>query len=815
MGNYKAKTYITAALIIVLVFAISFLFTVLYSQLLVDDYRNMYDISAENVNGELNAHTETLKSKAAQVDADAPVVPVGVLYAGSYVVAEGSALGSATYVDAEGNIITGNFSAVGSVSSDGGVAILPLNEILSGTDVTDNCFVAISQNEDGIRQNFVISDVTLFNTKVENYAFKDVIVLSADGALLFSLSGADRAAFIKNFTQNNNNEEMFLNGGAFNFSASYQGDDTVFFIAEKGGNTGFRICGSVLSEDFNAHTMSIILLIILEILIIIIFALAGMFIMNIFYRRNMDAYINTRVPMNYYDIKVSRSGEIVSANKRFTENFDVKDITEFLLSESMRLDKKISESQPIFVKLDGKDGREYFIDFVPFKTVFGYRLVGGDSSPFLQDYHEFKQKKLVDPYTSLPVRGELEKEIENVLLEGRGISCLIGKIAPANTEKIMLMLGENLSQQLISLYAKHLDNVLRKYGKIYSVGSQAFMFYTDNMEKANELIADIQEIMKQLSEVFKINDNIIKIDSCCGFVVVDSKNKEISMDNIQYNCEIAFKYANDNQKMRYYILRNFKFDAQNTDFTEKGLVLKMIENGEFEIYYQPQYEINTMKLSGFEALLRIVSERKKEIRVDKLISIAEQYGGMVELGRFVYENAMDFAKEIQGSDVEIAINVSAIQLMQIGFTEYFLEAYRERNLERGALNIEITEGTMIHSFDEVAAKLNILKENGIGTHIDDFGVAYSSMLYLQRLPVSVVKIDKSLIDEIVINEGNMVITKGIIQIAKDLKMKCIAEGVESTEQRDVLKTINCDYMQGFLMSKALTHEDALKLVKEK
>ncbi|MDR0426936.1 MAG: EAL domain-containing protein [Clostridiales bacterium] len=838
MGHYKQKSYITAALVVVLVVAIAFLFGILNSNTALDSFAASTDIVLQKIESELDRFADGLLAAAETLDdRDIHTVPDGLLGAGRFTRTQGGE-GAAAYfdtlfLDADGTgdgsgderaaqavsltpFMQTHIAAGDSLIVEIGAGLFVDRDVDAGGAGATYFFASRRVAEDADDYVFVIADTRGFFDALPDYDFTDVYLLDAEGKLVTAKSGVSPRPFALGFSERTDVRSRFVSGEAFSFRGHFLEADSFFvLLAAPESAASVRVCGVLPQDTVNRFTNSFTLQMILVSVSMVLICLAGLVFLNRSYRNQYDVLVRTRTPINYYEVKVNRHGEILSAGKSFKENFDVAELNTHLINDAIKLNKEIADSQPIFVKLDGKDGNEYYLNFIPFRTATGFKLIGGNSSRFLRDYHEFKQKKQIDPYTNLPVRDELEKEIERVMDEGNGIRCMIGKITPANTEKISVMLGEYLYQQLIVQYSRHIESVLKKYGKLFSLGSQGFMFYTDDMDRANELINVIQEIMKQLSEVIKINDNIINVDSCCGFVVLDARNNDVNMDNIIYNCEIALKNATDNKKTRYYILRNFKYDGQHTDFTAKGLVLKMIENGEFEMYYQPQYRLKDMRLSGFEGLLRIVSERRKEIGIDKLISIAEQYGGMVELGRFVYESAMAFAKEIQGSGIEIAINVSAVQLMQIGFTEYFLEAYREKKLDRGSFNIEITEGTMVHSFDEVAAKLNILKENGVGTHIDDFGVAYSSMLYLQRLPVSVVKIDKSLVDEIVGSKGNAIITQGIINIAKNLDMKCIAEGVESREQIELLEQMNCDYIQGFLMSKALNHDQALELVKER
>ncbi|MDD3947464.1 MAG: EAL domain-containing protein, partial [Clostridia bacterium] len=243
-------------------------------------------------------------------------------------------------------------------------------------------------------------------------------------------------------------------------------------------------------------------------------------------------------------------------------------------------------------------------------------------------------------------------------------------------------------------------------------------------------------------------------------------------------------------------------------------LIDMVDNGEIEAYFQPQYSLSENKIVGFEALCRIIGPKSAEINVGELISIAEQYGGMIDLGNYICDRAMAFAAEIQDSGIQIAVNVSPIQLMQAGFTSVFLDMFHKHKLKEGVFNIEITEGAALYSFEEAVAKLTIIKNRGVGIHIDDFGVAYSSMLHLKLLPATLLKIDKSLVDDIVESEDAKSIIRNIITLGKDLRLDIIAEGVEKQDQMDLLRELKCDMVQGYVISRAVPRLKAIELIKE-
>ena len=166
-----------------------------------------------------------------------------------------------------------------------------------------------------------------------------------------------------------------------------------------------------------------------------------------------------------------------------------------------------------------------------------------------------------------------------------------------------------------------------------------------------------------------------------------------------------------------------------------------------------------------------------------------------------------------GTGVSVSLNVSLIQLMQTGFVDNFLKLYRFYDLKAGALCLEITESFLVQTIDETLKKLCILKENGINVHLDDFGKAYSSFNYLQKLPISAIKIDKTFVSDIEKNRYSEFITKTIIDISNNLNLKSICEGVETEEQLKIVSSYGCETVQGFLISRSVDENTARDMIK--
>jgi EAL domain-containing protein (putative c-di-GMP-specific phosphodiesterase class I) len=225
-----------------------------------------------------------------------------------------------------------------------------------------------------------------------------------------------------------------------------------------------------------------------------------------------------------------------------------------------------------------------------------------------------------------------------------------------------------------------------------------------------------------------------------------------------------------------------------------------------EVYYQPQIDLETNRVTGLEALLRWTSHELGPVSPYRFIEVAESNRFIIPLGDWVLSQACGFIRELHDSGydgMKISVNISIIQIMQADFVDKVKKTLELYQLEPDCLELEVTETVLIKSLDVVFHKLKQLDEMGIGIALDDFGKGYSSLNYLRQLPIKVLKIDKSFIDHITMVCEQKEITKHIIHMGKALGMTIIAEGVETQDQMMHLRKYQCDTIQGYYYSKPL------------
>lgn len=238
-------------------------------------------------------------------------------------------------------------------------------------------------------------------------------------------------------------------------------------------------------------------------------------------------------------------------------------------------------------------------------------------------------------------------------------------------------------------------------------------------------------------------------------------------------------------------------------------------NKNFCLYFQPQYETGTKRLRGVEALVRWKDEDNKMISPSVFIPIAEKNGAIIPIGKWVIEESLRRYVEWKRKyayPLIMSINISSIQYQRKDFVARLLETLQKYEVEPGEIELEITESVLIEDFAEVKEKLLQLREYGIRISLDDFGTGFSSLSYLNGLPIDTLKIDKSFVDKVCTDESTRIITEMIVSMVDKLGYETVAEGVETEEQFCYMKQIGCDIIQGFLLGKPMPADEIEKLL---
>ena len=234
------------------------------------------------------------------------------------------------------------------------------------------------------------------------------------------------------------------------------------------------------------------------------------------------------------------------------------------------------------------------------------------------------------------------------------------------------------------------------------------------------------------------------------------------------------------------------------------------------VYYQPKVQPSTQRVLGMEALVRWREKDGTMISPAEFIPMAEETGLIVQLGQYVLAESCKALQDIQDKfsfPLTVSVNLSPLEFKQPDIVENILNVIKTHHLLASSIEIEITETAMMTDLNSTVKKLNILKEAGLSIAIDDFGTGYSSLYYLKNLPISTLKIDKSFIDDIAIDQNDANLVETIILMAKNLGLAVVAEGVETKEQLELLEKYNCELIQGYYYAKPMPLSDLICYLK--
>ncbi len=416
-----------------------------------------------------------------------------------------------------------------------------------------------------------------------------------------------------------------------------------------------------------------------------------------------------------------------------------------------------------------------------------------------QYYQRLKESAITDVQTGFLNRTGFNESfsiaLETARYNKKNAALLILDID--NLQSINDSRGYNEGDSLIQGVCEVLKQFENHGVQIFRYGDDEFALIINNFDTEDSLANFIDCIYESFQ---------IKQISVSGGISFFPSNSELSEELIRF-ADMALQYAKKNGKNNF---TYFEPDMQRLFIQKLTLQSKMttalLENS-FSQYYQPQFDINTGKLRGFEALIRWTDAELGNIPPSIFIPIAEETGLIIPIGRWILRTAVKTLKKWQEKyhfDGVMSVNISPIQLLQDNFIEELDEIVKNEKIDPTLLEIEITEGVFIHKMEETVEKLKAIRERGIRVSLDDFGTGYSSLSYLQSLPLNTLKIDKSFINDITSKDGVQAnITSSIIKMVGNMGLETIAEGVEYPEQLDLLTHFKCNIVQGFLRGKPM------------
>ena len=374
-----------------------------------------------------------------------------------------------------------------------------------------------------------------------------------------------------------------------------------------------------------------------------------------------------------------------------------------------------------------------------------------------------------------------------------------------NFKQINDTLGHEAGDELLCEVATTWNNIPSKFPfTVCRLGGDEFaiIYETTNKDVTTEFIINVLHSITMLQSNFAAS-----VSASAGLALYDEDTSDLQQllsyaDTAMYKAKLGGKndYYFFDQDMYQEIMKRY--------LTEKDLK-NALKNESFEMLYQPQYEISSHKLVGFESLIRLRNKKGEYINTQQFIQIAEKSGLIYDIDMWVMRNVMKQTRDfvILHPEVEISINVSGKHITNKGFVEKVIDSLSETGFPPKNLKIEITESSYIRYIDEAVQVIQRLKVLGIKTALDDFGTGFSSLNYLSKMPVDMLKIDKSFVDKMLIKENDRSFVDTIIKLGHIMGCKVIAEGVENRAQLFALASLSCDFIQGYIWGKPTKLDD--------
>jgi len=374
-------------------------------------------------------------------------------------------------------------------------------------------------------------------------------------------------------------------------------------------------------------------------------------------------------------------------------------------------------------------------------------------------------------------------------------------------------LGETNGEKLLIDIAARTAKCLPENSLLAHMGSDQFAILLSKSENDLELTKLAEELLNLVKRPFLIDGQEIFCRISLGITrwPDDGETPELLMKN----AILAMHLAKEKNSIKYQFytpsIQNYLTDR----LALENNLRKAIERQEFTLYFQPQVDISSGSITGVETLVRWLHPERQMLYPYQFIPIAEETGLIVPLGKWILNEACKQLRlwhDLGFNELILAVNLSAQQIEQPDFVEMILETIKNNQLNCHHLELEITETDIMIDIENNIQKLKVLNGSGVKISLDDFGIGYSSLNYLRKLPINTLKIDKTFIDDISQGGDHASIVTAVIGMAHGLNLNLIAEGVETQTQLDFLRTLRCDGMQGYLFSRPITGPEMTELL---
>jgi diguanylate cyclase (GGDEF)-like protein/PAS domain S-box-containing protein len=412
-----------------------------------------------------------------------------------------------------------------------------------------------------------------------------------------------------------------------------------------------------------------------------------------------------------------------------------------------------------------------------------------------------------DALTGLPNRVLLRDRIQQAIAHAHRASAQVAVLFLDldRFKTINDSLGHQLGDRLLQSVASRILVCVREGDTVSRVGGDEFVVVVPGLAASTDASSVAGKILEVLASAFHLHGNDLHVAASIGISLYPSDG--LDAETLMRNADTAMYHAKDMGRGNYQFFTQHMNVAAQQRLTLDNSLRRALEEHEFELQYQPLFDLRDRSITGFEALLRWHPPGGAVVvPPSQFVAAAEDSGLIVPLGEWVLGEAMRQAATWQaaGRPMSLSVNVSAKQLARSSFVDRLRELLEETRLDPALIELEITESVIIGGGSEAQDALHQIAALGVGLAIDDFGTGYSGLAYLKRLPIDTVKIDQSFIRDLTVDPEDAAIVTAIVAMARSLDVGVIAEGVETEEQVDELKRLGCYRAQGFLLARPMT-----------
>ena len=418
-----------------------------------------------------------------------------------------------------------------------------------------------------------------------------------------------------------------------------------------------------------------------------------------------------------------------------------------------------------------------------------------------------RQQAFYDTLTGLPnrrmLRDRLEQEIKRNNRDQQELAILF--IDLDHFKEVNDTLGHDRGDMLLIEAGRRIQSCVRTSDTVARMGGDEFTVILAELPSSSHLEGILQKMLRALGELFQLGTEQVFVSASIGITMYPTDATEI--EDLFKNADQALYVAKGAGRNRFSFFTPALQEAALTRVRLASDLRTALAEQQFYVVYQPIVELATGAIHKAEALIRWNHPKRGLVSPAAFIPVAESSGLIVQIGAWVFQQAaqqVQIWRQTLADDFQISVNKSPVQFHHSGAKgTNWAEYLSARGLPGDSIVVEITEGLLLDTSASVGSTLLALREAGIGVSLDDFGTGYSSLSYLQKFDIDFVKIDQSFVRNLTANSTELALCRAIVVMAHALDMRVIAEGVETAQQRDLLASVDCDYVQGYLYAKPM------------